>query len=76
MTPKYTIGRNLNKGIFSIRGHKGINVCIANVKGNRQSKERFNYADVESLECILYFQDKESIERVIDILQKVAEDMR
>ncbi len=70
------IGKNRSKGIFVIRSKNGINVCICKLKPGFKSGDHFNLGDVINLLCILTFEDQESVERTIKVLEKVVKDMK
>lgn len=69
------IGKGMSRGVFAIRGKGGYNVCFVKLKDGYQSGDRFNLAGVDKLIALLHFKDKESVDRLIGILNDVSKDM-
>lgn len=70
------IGKNLRKGLFAFRDIKlgGFNVCIVWLKKEYQSGEEYDISEIEEINAILHFCDKESVERTIEVLNRILKD--
>lgn len=69
------VGKEMGRGIFAIRGAGGYNVCICELKEGLESGDPFNYADVKSIIALIHFKDRESVDKTMQILGRVASEM-
>lgn len=70
------LGKNLKKGIMAgpSQGHPfqaGADLYILWLNRNVPSGERFTDEDIENVEAMIHFCDRESVKRTIDVLTEV-----
>lgn len=70
------VGKNLNKGIMCMRSPKGFGGFDMYITWLDKSKEfesgtEFDLQDIESINAVIHFCDRESVETTIKVLQKV-----
>ena len=78
MIKPITIGKHLRKGIFALRDVRqgGFNACIVKLNKDIDSGDNYDLSDMESIETILHFGDRESIQITVDILNKILKDWK
>ena len=68
------IGKGMQKGICAGRSQMmkgGVDLFIVWLKKKFESGERFDAEDVDKINAVLHFCDKESVKRTIDVLTEV-----
>ena len=68
------IGKGMQKGICAGRSQMmkgGVDLFIVWLKKKFESGERFDAEDVDKVNAVLHFCDKESVKRTIDVLTEV-----
>lgn len=74
------VGKNMKKGIFAYRGGiyknpgKGLNVWIVLLKKKYKTGQEYELKDIKAIDTAIHFCDKESVEIMVNILQKYLND--
>lgn len=65
------VGKNLRKGALAYRNEKmgGYDVAIVWLKKDYKTGEMYEIEDIDKVNGILHFCDRESVEQTIDILK-------
>ena len=65
------IGKDLKKGILAMRGKflKGYDLWIVWLKKHYESGEKYAIEDIDKVNAVLHFCDRESIEQTIKVLK-------
>lgn len=70
------IGKNMKKGIFAfLDKDRQPNVCIAWLKKDYKSGDQFDMSDIDKIQTVLHFCDKESVKTTIKILETMLKMM-
>ena len=68
------VGSNLNKGILAFRHDGGgYNVCIVWLKRPYESGEEYALEDIDKIDGVLHFCDRESVDNTIKVLEWVRD---
>ena len=78
MIKPVVIGKYMRKGIFALRDVKqgGFNVAIVKLNKDVDSGGNYDLSDLDSIETILHFGDRESVQITVDILNKILKDWK
>lgn len=70
------IGKGLKKGIMGFLDRdRQANVSIVYLKKQYESGEEFDFKDIEKIQAVLHFCDRESIQNTINILKTLMKSM-
>ena len=72
------IGHNLRKGMLAYRNIKngGFTVMIVWLKKDYSSGAEYDLEDIDKIDTVLHFCDKESMESMVKLLTKILKDWR
>ena len=78
MIKPVVIGKYMRKGIFALRDIRqgGFNVAIVRLNKDYDSGDNYDLSDMESIETVLHFGDRESVKITVDILNKILKDWK
>lgn len=62
------IGANLRKGIVCLRVRNGYEMWIVWLNKDMQTGEQFDWADIEKIQAVLHFTDREAVQNTINAL--------
>lgn len=62
------VGSNLRKGIMCMRVRGGYDMWIVWLKRDFQTGERFELSDIDKVQSIIHFTDREAVQNTIDAL--------
>lgn len=65
------IGKGMKKGILGMRTRKGYDVWICSLKRKHETGTKFPITDIEKIDTVLRFADKESVETTIGVLKQI-----
>ena len=68
------LGKGYHKGICAFKSNGGVNVLICDINGEHESGMEFPIDDVQSIRAVLHFCDKETVERVANLFQKIIDN--
>ena len=62
------IGANLRKGLMCMRVRGGYEMWVVWLKREFQTGERFELEDIDKLQAVIHFTDREAVQNTIDTL--------
>lgn len=72
------IGRNLSKGLMAIQSYgtfeRGIDLYIVWLNEQKKAREPFELDDIRSVDAVLHFCDRESIQQTVELLSTVLNE--
>lgn len=68
------LGKELKKGVFCIRNGKGYDLYIVWLKKEYNHGEKYNMADIDKVDAVIHFCDKESVELTISTLNWILKN--
>lgn len=69
------LGKNLKKGLLTIRNGTAYDLCIVWLKKQYRPGETFDTADINKVQCVLRFCDRASVTETIKILKTILKAM-
>ena len=71
-------GGNLRKGLMAVRGKgmKGFDLYIVWLKREFPPGERFGIDDIESVQQVIHFTDRKTLERTVWMLTNILKDWK
>lgn len=71
-------GGNLRKGLMAVRGkgRKGFDLYIVWLKREFPAGERFGLEDIESVQQVIHFTDRKTLERTVWMLTNILNDWK
>lgn len=71
-------GGNLRKGLMAVRGkgRKGFDLYIVWLKREFPAGERFGPEDIESVQQVIHFTDRKTLERTVWMLTNILNDWK
>ena len=62
------VGSNLKKGLICMRVKSGYDMWIVWLKRDFQTGEQFELEDIDKLQTVIHFTDREAVQNTIDAL--------
>ena len=62
------VGANLKKGLMCMRVRGGYELWIVWLKREFQTGERFELADIDKIQAVIHFTDRDAVQNTIDAL--------
>lgn len=71
-------GGNLRKGLMAVRGkgREGFDLYIVWLKREFPAGERFGLEDIESVQQVIHFTDRKTLERTVWMLTNILNDWK
>ena len=72
------LGKNLRKGVMAYRNMcmSGFDLTVLWLKQDYKTGQKFVLEDIEGLEAVLHFSDRESIEETINVLKWILKQWK
>ena len=72
------LGKNLRKGVMAYRNMHmgGFDLTVLWLKQDYKTGQKFEFEDIEGLEAVLHFSDRESIEETINVLKWILKQWK